>query len=201
MINNDGLDLDMCRDVTVSDSFFKTGDDCVILRSMRNLYDTEIPCENITVNNCVLDSWCQGIRVGCPSDGVIRNCVFNNLVITGLGNGIVFNNPKHYLAEGCRGSADVRNILFSNVVIDCKGNPIRMDAEAGVALAHLGGVSFSHFRIKSGGPILIQGNPETIIRDVSFTDIRIETTGNDALICRHCDGIKLAGVEMVNRPA
>lgn len=199
MINNDGIDLDMCRDVTVSDSLFKTGDDCIVLRSMRHLYETELPCENVTVSNCVLNSWCQGIRVGCPGDGVIRNCVFNNLVITGLGNGIVFNNPKRYLPEGGGGSADIRDILFSNVVIDCKGAPITMDVDAGIALPHLGGVSFSNFRIKSGKPILIQGSPETTIRNVSFSNVEIETAGDDAIICRHCQGVKFTNVELSNR--
>jgi len=199
MINNDGIDLDMCRDVTVSDSFFKTGDDCIILRSMRHLYETELPCENVTVSNCVLDSWCQGIRVGCPGDGVIRNCTFNNLVITGLGNGIVFNNPKRYLSAGSQGSADIRNILFSNVVIDCKNAPIKMDVDAGISLPHLGGVSFANFRIKSGKPIIIQGSPETIIRNASFSNVEIETAGEDAIICRHCQGVKLTNVELSNR--
>jgi len=200
MINNDGIDLDMCRDVTVSDSFFKTGDDCIILRSMRTLYETELPCENVTVSNCVLNSWCQGIRVGCPGDGVIRNCTFNNLVITGLGNGIVFNNPKQYLPEDSRGSADIRNILFSNVVIDCKNAPIKMDVDTGISLPHLGDVSFSNFRIKSGKPIIIQGSPETIIQNVSFSNVEIETSGEDAIICRHCRDVKLTNVNLSNHP-
>ncbi|MDD5707893.1 MAG: glycosyl hydrolase family 28 protein, partial [Kiritimatiellae bacterium] len=199
MINNDGIDLDMCRDVTVSDSLFSTGDDCVVLRSMRLLYETELPCENVTVSNCVLDSWCQGIRVGCPGDGVIRNCTFNNLIITGRGNGIVFNNPKRYLPTNSQGSADIRNILFADVVINCSNAPIKMDVDAGVSLPYLGGVSFTNFRIKSGKPIIIQGSPETIIRDVSLSNVAIDTSGEDAIICRHCQGVKLTNVELTNR--
>jgi len=198
MINNDGIDLDMCRDVVVSDSIFKTGDDCLILRSILQVSDDEMPCENITVSNCVLDSYCQGIRVGCPGDGIIRNCAFSNLVITGLGNGIIFNNPRRYLPVGSKGSADVRNIIFSNVVIDCKGSPIKMDVDPGVALKYLGGISFSNFRVKSGGPIIIQGCPETIIRDVSLNNVEMETSGEDAIVCRHCKGVKLSGVERSN---
>ena len=80
MINQDGIDLDMCRDVTVSDSFFKTSDDCIVVRSMRHLYDTELSCENITVSNCTMSSRSAGIRVGYGRNP-IRNCVFQNLVI------------------------------------------------------------------------------------------------------------------------
>ncbi len=196
MINNDGIDLDMCRNVTVSDSIFKTGDDCIILRAMHRLYDAKLPCENITVSNCVLDSSCQGIRVGCPGDDVIRNCTFTNLVITGQGNGIVFNNPKRYLSKTNQGSADIRNILFSNVVIDCQNAPISIDVETGIVLPYLGDISFADFRIKSGKPITIQGCPETIIRNISFCNIRVETTGDDAILCRYCEGIHLSNVEL-----
>lgn len=199
MINNDGIDIDTCRDVTVSDSFFKTGDDCIVLRSIRYLYETELACENVTISNCVLDSWCQGIRVGCPGDGVIRNCAFNNLVITGPCNGILFNNPKHYLPAGCPSSADIRNILFANVVIDCSGAPIRMDVDEGLALVHLGGISFANFRIKSGAPIILRGSPETIIRDVSFSNVKLETSGEDAITCRHCQGVTFTNVELSTR--
>ncbi len=199
MINNDGIDLDMCRNVTVSDCILKTGDDCIILRAMRNLHDTESPCENVTVSNCALDSWCQGIRVGCPGDGVIRNCTFSNLVITGPGNGIVFNNPARYLPQGCTGSADVRRILFSNVAIDCGNAPIKMDVDAGVVLPYLGDVSFSNLRIRSGQPIIVQGSPETTIRNVRFSNIEIETSGEDALRCRYCEGVSFADVRVSNR--
>lgn len=199
MINNDGIDLDMCRDVTVSDSQFKTGDDCLVLRSIRTLYETEAPCENITVTNCVLDSGCQGIRVGCPGDGVIRNCTFNNLVITGAGNGIVFNNPVRYLPPGCRGSADIRNILFTNGVIDCRAMPISLDVEPGVALTHLGEIHFAHFRIRSGQPIRIQGSPETPIQNIQFSDLTVDTEGPEAIVCRQARGVKFNNVELTHR--
>ena len=196
MINNDGIDLDMCRDVAVSDSFFKTSDDCIVLRAMRDLYEEEAPCENVAVSNCVLDSWCQGIRIGCPGDGVIRNAAFSNLVITSQSNGIVFNNPVRYLPEGSRGSADIRNILFSNVIIECAATPISMDVEDGIELPHLGSVSFSDFRIRSGGPIVLQGSKETIIRDVSFSNVRIETPGSEAIVCRNSRGVHFSNVEL-----
>ncbi|MCK4983545.1 MAG: hypothetical protein KAS17_11510, partial [Victivallaceae bacterium] len=35
IINNDGIDIDSCRNVTISDSFLKTGDDCIIIRAIQ----------------------------------------------------------------------------------------------------------------------------------------------------------------------
>jgi polygalacturonase len=199
MRNVDGIDLDACRNVTVSDCRFDTEDDCLVLRAIQNLYDAPAVCENVTVTNCILNSSCQGVRVGCPGDGTIRNCTFNNLVITGQGNGIVFNNPRRYLPEGKPGSADIRNILFSDVVIECPNAPISMDVESGIVLPYLGDVSFANFRIKSGKPIIIQGNPETIIQNVSLSNVEVETSGDDAILCRHCRGVKLTNVGLSNR--
>jgi len=199
MINNDGIDLDMCRDVTISDSQFRTGDDCIILRAMRPVFETERPCENIVVTNCLLDSGCQGIRVGCPSDGTIRNATFSNLIINSQHNGIIFEFPQRYLAAGCRGAADIRHVVFTQVVIECRGIPIGLIAEEGVALPHLGEIDFSHFRIRSGRPMIVQGNPETVIQNVTFSDIAIETEGEDAMVCRWARGIQLNRVTLANR--
>jgi len=199
MINNDGIDLDSCRDVTVADSIFKTGDDCVVLRAIRRVYDEPGVCENVTVSNCVLDSWCQGVRVGCPGDGVIRNCTFSNLVINSAHNGILFENPQRYMPEDGRGTADVHNILFSNVVIHCARTPIGVIVEDGIELPRLAGLTFSDFRITSGEPCLVKGSPETTIRDIRFSNVAIETSGDDAIICRHCQGVKLTNVELSNR--
>jgi len=68
--------------------------------------------------------------------------------------------------------------------------------EAGIALPHLGDISFSHFRIRSGNPIVVCGSPETIIENVSFNDVRIETSGEDAIRCRHCRNISFSDVEL-----
>ena len=200
MINNDGIDFDACRDVTVSDSMFRTADDCIILRSISQMFDEPAPCENVSVANCLLDSWCQGVRIGCPGDGVIRNAAFTNLVFNSANNGIHFEFPKRYLPAGCGGSADVRDILFSNVVMKCAGAPIRVFIEEGIRLARVERLSFSNFRITSGGPCVVEGSSETPIRDVRFSDIVIETSGPDAILCRRCKNVSLSNVVVCNRP-
>ncbi len=196
MINNDGIDLDGCRNVTVSDCILKTADDCLILRAINRVYDSPAVCENIVVSNCVLDSWCQGIRVGCPGDGIIRSCTFTNLTITSLGNGIIVENPKRYLAEGSEGSADIRDLLFSHVTIDCAREPIRVFVENGIRLVGLRGLSFSDCRIRSGGSCRIEGSPETTIEDVRLTNVSLATTAAEPIVARHCRGLKLDGVEL-----
>jgi polygalacturonase len=199
MINNDGIDFDACRNVIVSDSRFKTSDDCLVLRSIQQVFDEPAVCENITVTNCVLDSWCQGVRIGCPSDYAIRNATFSNLVITSRNNGIISQHPARYLTGGNTGSMDIRNISFDNVLIECQRSPILINVESNVSNVHIEGLRFSNFRIKSGGPCLISGDPKSVIRDISFNHMDIETTGPDALLCRQCDQVRLNDVTLSNK--
>jgi polygalacturonase len=194
MINNDGIDIDDCRNVTVSDCVITTGDDCLILRAIRKGPEHHAVCENVVVTNCVLDSRCQAIRVGCPSDDTIRSCTFGNLVLRGSGNGININNPKRYLMQGCNGYLDLHDILFGNLVIESKRVPIWINVEEGVALRRIGGMTFSNIRIRSENPCRLEGSTETIIEDVRFSEVRCQK----APIIENCRRISLNQVEIDN---
>lgn len=198
MINNDGIDIDACKDVTVSDCFIKTDDDCLILRAIQRVYDTPAVCENVVVNNCVLESTCQCIRVCCPSDHIVRNCTFNNLVFTKSRNGINFDFPSRYLSPDSPGGVDVSNISFSNIVMDTKAHPVRIEIQEGIKLTQVKGITFSDIRAKSNYPIVVKGNSQTKIEDVSFNNIQLETFGESAIDCSNCTGIKFNNVEVSN---
>ncbi len=66
MINNDGIDIDACRDVTVSDCIIRTDDDCIVLRAMQGLHDEPAVCERVVVSNCVLESTLPRASVSIP---------------------------------------------------------------------------------------------------------------------------------------
>ena len=176
----------------------KTADDSLVLRALGRVYEEPGICENVTISNCVLDSYCQGVRVGCPGDNIVRNCTLNGLVITSAANGIVFDNPRRYLPEGTKGNADVHRISFSNVVINCQRVPIRITVEDGIKLPGLAELSFSDFRIRSGEPCRVEGNPETIVRDVSFNNVKIDTYGDQAIVCRYCEDVRMNNVVLSN---
>ncbi|MBN2452595.1 MAG: hypothetical protein JXR77_19585 [Lentisphaeria bacterium] len=79
--NGDGIDIDCCRDVTISDCRIVWGDDCIILRGSPRLLAGPRPCESVTVSNCVLSTPCNTIRVSV-GDGEVRNCVLSNIVVS-----------------------------------------------------------------------------------------------------------------------
>lgn len=74
--NNDGLDIDGCKNVTISDIVSDTDDDGLVLKSTSARL-----CENITVSNCVFSSHCNGIKLGTETNGGFRNISITNCVV------------------------------------------------------------------------------------------------------------------------
>ena len=91
--NTDGIHINCSRNVTVSDCDMVCGDDCIIVRANSSSLKENKPTEKVTVTNCNLTSYANAIRVGWSNDGVIRNCVFSNLVITDSSYGIGISLP------------------------------------------------------------------------------------------------------------
>lgn len=79
--NTDGIDIDCCKDVTVSDSVIDTGDDCIAIRAdSARFTDTSLACENIAITNCVLASSSSAFRIGVGISD-IRHVRISNIVI------------------------------------------------------------------------------------------------------------------------
>jgi len=74
--NNDGIDIDGCRNVRISNCRLDTDDDALVLKST---FDGE--CRDVTVTNCVLSSHCNAFKLGTESNGGFRNITFSNSVI------------------------------------------------------------------------------------------------------------------------
>lgn len=114
---NDGIDIDCCSNVTVSNCIIDTGDDGITLRANgKPLTEKDNVCENVTVSNCIITSWLDyGIRIGV-GEGIIRNCLFSNIIIKdslcGIGITCRFS-PNGYCTS-------VENISFSSVNVSAR---------------------------------------------------------------------------------
>ena len=197
MINSDGIDFDGCRHVRVGDSFFKTGDDCVVLRAIRDerRKDQPVVTEDVVVSNCVFNTPCQGVRIGCPSDDTVRNAVFRNIIFKG-NNAIGSEQPKHYLTEGDNGYLKTENILFENWKIECTGHPLEMFVDEGIALRGFGGMTFRDFMVNSRKPFVVKGNVLTPIRGMKFERIRGSIAGDVPLVVTNAPDVVFEDVNL-----
>ncbi len=111
-MNTDGVDIDCCRNVTVSDCIFNTGDDGVAIRAVPNrLKDKSRITENILVENCTARVSACGIRIGVGG-GTIRHVTISNYIVQQAEQGIciqaVYGNSK---------GVDISDIAIANVSI------------------------------------------------------------------------------------
>ena len=178
MINSDGIDFDGCRHVRVGDSYFKTGDDCVVLRAIRDERRRDVPVvtEDVVVSNCYFNTPCQGVRIGCPSDDTIRNAVFKNIEFHGS-NAIGSQQPRRYLTTGDNGYLKTENILFENWMVRSFGHPLQLFVDNGIVLRDFGHMTFRNFTVKSKRPFMVRGNAGTHIRDMRFENIKGTVAG------------------------
>lgn len=74
--NNDGIDIDGCRRLILSNSILDSDDDGITLKSTGTA-----PCENIIITNCIVSSFCNAIKAGTESTGGFRNISISNCVV------------------------------------------------------------------------------------------------------------------------
>jgi hypothetical protein len=179
--NSDGLDIDGCSNVTVSNCIIETGDDAIVLKTT-DKDGPATPCENITVNNCILSSTSAALKLGTESFADYRHIVFSNCII---------RNTNRGLAIIIRDGATAENILFSNITIDCRrkdfywwgsGDPIWLvvtKRNKNSKIGHIRNVFFSNIRATGQGTTKIEGHPERPLENIQFSDVSIKINPED----------------------
>ena len=107
--NNDGFDLTLCEDVTISDCHIDCGDDAIALKEggLR-----------ITITNCIISTRWAAVRIGPESLGVFRDIAVSNCVIHDTyGTGVKIQEVEGGVME---------NISFDNLVMDHVTGPISL---------------------------------------------------------------------------
>ena len=223
-INTDGIDIDCCSNVSVSNSFFHTGDDCIVLRAQDRVLGERIACENIAVTNCIMESNCNAIRVSYVGDGVIRNAVISNSIIRNSRRGIVMHIPslsctpkrdRKYIIKDIK-QPIVENLLFSNMIVEAN-QPVFLYLDEDSVAESLRNIMFSNMHIEGISASVICGNKTVPIKNVGFHNIRMILKNGDlmptdfpvqALYCREVhdlefDSLKICGSHLSkpNRPA
>ena len=172
IMNSDGIDFDSCRHVRVGNSTFKTGDDCLILRAMRGSPEGSALCEDVVVSNCVLDSTCQTIRMGCPSDDTIRNALFKNIKAKGH-NGIFFDYPTRYLRPTDEGYMNISDIVFDGYSGSFTGSALQIVVQDGVKIRGVRNIEFRNFDVTTTRPLRFIHNVDSPFENVRFSNVTV----------------------------
>ena len=110
--NTDGINPESCSNVHISDCHISVGDDCITIKSGRDLQARKIgrPCENITITNCTMLSGHGGVVIGSEMSEGVKKVTISNCVFDGTDRGIRIKSTRG------RGGV-VEDIRVSNVVM------------------------------------------------------------------------------------
>jgi len=221
--NNDGIDIDCCQRVVISDCNVDSGDDAIVLKST-----SARPCRNVVVNNCVLSSLCNALKMGTESNGG-----FENIVISGCS---IYDTGLAGVALEIVDGGTMDRVVVSNITMDGVGAPIFLrlgnrarpfkEGSEKPGIGSIRNVTISNVEAVRANPngCAISGLPEAKIENVTLSNLRLSFAGGgtwqDAaraipenptaypeysmfgrlpaygLYCRHVKGLRLHNVQL-----
>jgi polygalacturonase len=174
--NNDGIDIDSCRRVRISNCDIDSGDDAIVLKASTNL-----PCRDVVVTNCILSTLCNAFKLGTESNGGFDNIVFSNSAISDTQlAGIALETVDGGYLRG----VSISNIVMRNTkcpIYLLLGNRARPVSEQAPRpdIATLSRVTIRGIIAEASSSIgcIIAGLPGHPIEDVVLDDIQMTSAG------------------------
>lgn len=167
--NTDGIDLNGCRDVFISNCNLKCGDDAIIIKAMQDARSTE----RVVVTNCVIESNCATLGLGAECHYDIRDICFTNCVAKAALRIIQIEMWE---------AGTIENVVISNITgRDLPQVPlarsIYMDIQhwkrTDGKLGKLRNVSISNFVAETRGRVMLTAGDGATIDDVTLRDITL----------------------------
>lgn len=178
--NTDGINPESCSNVHISDCHISVGDDCITIKSGRDLQGRKAaaPCQNITITNCTMLAGHGGVVIGSEMSGGVSKVVISNCVFDGTNRGIRLKSSRgrggvvedirisNIVMRNIKNEAIVMDLMYSNMPAEplSERTPIFRDI-------HVSGLTARGVKT----PIFIRGLDEAPISDVSLRDINIQS--------------------------
>ncbi len=222
--NNDGINIDSCERVVISDCNIRSGDDAIVLKST-----SARVCRNVTVSNCVLSTRCNALKMGTESNGG-----FENIVMTACS---IYDTRLAGIALEIVDGGTMDRVIVSNITMNKVGAPIFMRlgnrarpfkkdmAKPGIGIMRNITINNIEATGANATGCAISGLPQAKIENITLSNIRLSFAGGgtkedadraapekpDAypeysmfgrrlpaygLYCRHVKGLKLLNVQL-----
>jgi len=178
--NADGIHINCSSDVLVDSSVIHSGDDSIIIRANTNTLKEKRVCERVVVKGCTLSSACQAVRVGWRNDGIVRDCIISDCIVTNSRTGMKFELPYSSSPTDIGENATVlENIHVSNVVFDSvEQYPILMIVHENNMFERIKNIRFSNITASSGLYPVVKGRSDAIIEEIYFDNCKFTIKGN-----------------------
>ena len=146
--NTDGIDINSCIDVKVSDCDIVTGDDGVVLKSTEPGHDH--PSRNIEVTGCRIWSACNALKLGTETHDSFENIVFRNCHLYSA-TAVPQERALAGVAIESVDGAQLKGITIMDITMD------NLRAPLFIRLGHRGGNSPATRQVEPRVPGRIQG--------------------------------------------
>ena len=176
LVNNDGIDPEMTRNLLIEDIDFNNGDDNVAIKAGRdNDGWSGLPSENIIIRNCRFKGL-HGLVVGSEMSAGVRNVFVEDCTVGG------YCKRALYVKSNPNRGGFVHDIYFQNCHFDEVEDMFyvtSMYAGEGQDDNHFTDIHDIHVENVSArkvrnAAIVLQGTAALPIRNVSFTDFNVE---------------------------
>jgi polygalacturonase len=185
--NTDGCDPDSCTDVLIKDCHFSDGDDCIAIKSGRDVDGrrVNIPSRNIVIQNCVFQDGHGGVTVGSETSGGVEDVFAEDCH---------FDSPNLDIAmrlkSGMTRGGVIQRIFIRNCAVKSAKTGIGMtlkypgtlEGQAAPVMRDIDIYDCTFARL-SKQPVLIEGFSDTVrITDVTIAHCIFPKAGGISLI-------------------
>lgn len=114
--NGDGIDIESCTNLLLTDSWFDVGDDAICIKSGKDEEGRRrgIPASNIIVDNCVCYHGHGGFVVGSEMSGGVKNIAVSNCRFSDTDVGLRFKSKRG--RGGVVENIYIKNIMMNDIV-------------------------------------------------------------------------------------
>lgn len=196
--NTDGINPESCKNVHISDCHISVGDDCITIKSGRDLQARKlgVPCENITITNCTMLSGHGGVVIGSEMSGGVKKVTISNCVFDGTERGIRLKSTRG--RGGVVEDIRVSNIVMNNiqreaVVFNLKYSKMPPEAKS-ERTPEFRNIYVSGLTVRNvKTPVKIVGLEEAPIEGIVLRDVDV-IDAREKCIFENCKNIKLENV-------
>lgn len=182
--NNDGIDPDCCKNVLIRGCIIRGGDDSVVVKTTAPMTRKYGGSENIVISGCIMKSRSCALKIGTETWGDINHITLSDCILEDCTRGIgiwsrdggqIHDISIHHVSGNTRRYADC---ISRNTGVHYwwgKGDPIFLSATKRENVTRIPGkisrVFFDHVRVMCEGSIVIAGEKESPIEDVSLEQV------------------------------
>jgi polygalacturonase len=166
--NTDGIDIDTCRHVTVSDCIIDTADDAFAIRGAgQRLVNPPEACEYVTISNCVLGSSSGAFRFGV-GNSPIRHVRISNLTIKRCATAFIFTS-NYSAARGMY--TPISDVMIQNVSVAQTQRAIKF---AAVEQGEIRDILLENVFCRTFAGSYVKAPEGDHIHNVRFENVRLE---------------------------